>query len=277
MTTPASAGTSSPSSSVVTALLALMESPLADAHYELVDIDALGLGGPGATVRVLVELAPTHPVGGRIDLDQVSAATRIVDELLESDAAGRLLPDPYTLEVSSPGLERPLRTPGHFRRAIGSSVMVKTKAGTPGERRIEGRLADASVDADEPTSGIRVGDRTIAYADIEKARIVVNWGPAAKPGAGSPRKPHPMAIKAAALAAAEGTDGLTRTQPDGPDGPYAEVDDLPDHDFDDDDFSDDDGFDNDDDFDADDDSDLADGADISDLPPTDPPPLGDAR
>ena len=220
MNTSAPASSPAPSPSVVTALLALMEEPLADAHFELVDIDALGLGATGATVRVLVELAVSHPVGGRIDLDQVSAATRIVDELLEGDDALRLLPDRYTLEVSSPGLERPLRTPGHFRRAIGSSVTVKTKPGTPGERRVEGRLADASVDADDPSNGIRVDDRSIAYADIEKARIVINWGPPPKPGAGSPRKPHPMAVKAAAQAAALLTaNDLDEFDDDAPDLP----------------------------------------------------------
>lgn len=268
---------SSASPSVVPALLALLEGPLAHAHFELVDIDCLGLGTAGATVRVLVELGPTHPVGGRIDLDGVSSATRVVDELLETDAAVRLLPGRYTLEVSSPGLERPLRTPGHFRRAIGSTVTVKTRPGTPGERRIEGRLVDAATDADEPASGIRIGDRTIAYAEIEKARIVVNWGPAPKPGAGSPRKPHPMAVKAAAAAALANS---AATDDPGEDDD-AEFDDADVEEFDDADAEFDDAdaeeFDDDDEFDADDELDAFDDADdpLSSTPH--PAPQGDDR
>ena len=266
----------SASPSVVSALLAMLEGPLADASYELVDIDCLGLGTVGATVRVLVELAITHPVGGRIDLDGVSEATRVVDELLETDTAVRLLPGRFTLEVSSPGLERPLRTPAHFRRAIGSTVTVKTKPGTPGERRVEGRLVDTAIDGDETDSGIRIGDRTIAYADIEKARIVVNWGPAPKPGAGSPRKPHPMAVKAAAAAAL--ASGATVHDSDEDVDLDDEFDD--DEEFDDDDDDDDElnAF---DDVESDDDEiDAFDDVSVVDETPSDTPhpaPQGDDR
>ena len=175
------------------ALLALLEGPLAEAKYELVDVQCVGLGTAAATVRVSVELAHDHLVGGRIDLDQVSDATAVVDALLDAvDVVG----DRFTLEVSSPGLERPLRTSEHFRRAVGSTVMVKTRPGTAGERRVEGRLDDAGADAE---GSLRVAGRTIAYADVESARIVVVWGPPPKPRA--PRTPHPMAAKTNAAAA----------------------------------------------------------------------------
>lgn len=193
------------------AVLVLLEGPLAEAHFELVDVDCAGIGTAAAAVRVFVELAPSHPIGGRIDLDGVAVATRIVDEILDADddvIAGR-----YTLEVSSPGLERPLRTAAHFRRAIGSTITVKTVAGTPGERRVEGRLDDASIDAD---GSIRVDGRVIPYAEIDKARLVVSWGPPPKPGKDvkATRAPHPKAVAAAAaLAAALAAPGLAQTAP----------------------------------------------------------------
>ncbi len=214
--------------SIHAALLALLEGPLAEAHFELVDVECLGLGTAGASVRVFVELAHDHPVGGRIDLDQVSEATAVVDALLEVDD---VVGSRYTLEVSSPGLERPLRTPEHFRRAIGSTVTVKTRPGTPGERRVEGRLDDASTEAG---LSLRVAGRTIAYADVESARIVVVWGPPPKPKA--PRTPHPMAAKATAAAANPAAeDG------DGDDGDDLDEfgEELDDDDFDDDEFDDD--------------------------------------
>ncbi len=188
------------------AVLALLEAPLADAYFELVDVDCAGIGTVAAAVRVFVELAVNHPVGGRIDLDGVAAATRIVDEILDADED--VIPGHYTLEVSSPGLERPLRTPAHFRRAIGSTITVKTVAGTPGERRIEGRLDDASTDAD---GSIRIAGRVVAYAEIDKARLVVSWGPPPKPGKDvkAKRALHPKVVAAAAaLAAANAAAGI---------------------------------------------------------------------
>ncbi len=242
------------------AVLALLEAPLADAHFELVDVDCTGIGTAAAAVRVFVELAQDHPIGGRIDLDGVAAATRIVDEILDVD--DDVIPGRYTLEVSSPGLERPLRTPAHFRRAIGSTITVKTVPGTPGERRIEGRLDDASIDAD---GGIRVAGRVIAYGEIDKARLVVSWGPPPKPGkdVAAKRAPHPKAVAAAAaLASANAAAGIVAALPaddhldDADDGFDDDADDLDDADLDDD---------ADDDLDDDDEDGLDDAADDDDL------------
>jgi ribosome maturation factor RimP len=89
----------------------------------------------------------------------------------------------YTLEVSSPGLERPLRTPEQFARAVGEQVMVRTLPDSGLERRVRGTLAGVNGDAmfvtgDElPDGGMR-----IAYADVERARTVFEWGPSPRPG-----------------------------------------------------------------------------------------------
>lgn len=116
---------------------------------------------------------------GGVDLDVIAEATRQISRALdESDP----VPGKYTLEVSSPGLERRLRTPDHHRWAIGRQVRVKTRPGTDGDRRVEGVLTDAdddgitvrSEEADGPT-------RRLAYDDIEKARTVFEWGPTPKP------------------------------------------------------------------------------------------------
>ena len=136
---------------------ALLEPVLAAADRELVDVVL-----HGGTLQVLVE-----SVGGRIDLEGVAAATRLVDETLE---AADPIPGAYTLEVSSPGLERPLRKPEHFQRFIGTIVTVKTNPGVDGERRVEGILNRAD------DQSITVDDRTITYVDIERARTVFVWG-----------------------------------------------------------------------------------------------------
>ena len=146
-------------------LRALLEPALDEVRLELVDVSL-----QGALLQVLVERNEGHPLGGRIDLDGVAEATRIVDEVLEvSDPIAQA----YTLEVSSPGLERPLRTPAHFSRFVGATISVKLVAGGEGERRVEGRLDRADSD---PTGSINVNGRAISYADIDRARTVFEWG-----------------------------------------------------------------------------------------------------
>lgn len=125
----------------------------------------------GSQLRITV----TKP--GGVDLEAIAHATRLISIALDEHDP---IPSKYTLEVSSPGLERPLRTPAHFADAIGLTVSVKTNARVDGERRIKGELAAAD---DE---GITIGDLTLRYDDIEKARTVFEWGPAPKPGKTKP-------------------------------------------------------------------------------------------
>ena len=127
---------------------------------------------------------------GGVDIGVIGSVTRAVSRMLDEVDP---MPGEYTLEVTSPGLERPLRTPEHFRRAVGDTVSVKTRSGVAGDRRVKGAL----VAADEHGFTVRpegtTEDRTIAYGDVERVRTVFDWGPAPKPGkapgAGAPKKP----------------------------------------------------------------------------------------
>lgn len=141
-----------------------------DLGVELVDVEH-----KGAVLRVVVD-----QVGG-IGLDRVAEVTKALSSALD-DADP--LPGHYTLEVSSPGLERPLRTPEHFARAVGQKVSMKTKPAFEGERRLVGILADSGehevvIDAEG------IGMVSVPFQDIDKARTVFEWGPAPKPGKGS--------------------------------------------------------------------------------------------
>ena len=129
---------------------------LADHEVEFYDIEI-----EGPLVRVVVDRS------GGLDLDVLSAVTRAVSRALDdADPIGHR----YTLEVTSPGLERKLRTPEQFVRAVGETVKVKTTPDADGERRVEGVLSNADSD------GITVGDRKLAYHEIERARTVFEWG-----------------------------------------------------------------------------------------------------
>jgi ribosome maturation factor RimP len=132
-----------------------VEVPLSEAGFELVDVER-----QGPVLKVTVDRE------GGVDLEAVTEATRVVNAVLDAED---LLGAQTGLEVSSPGIERPLRTPAHFRRFVGTEVAVKARAGTEGERRISGVLEGAD---DE---GVVVAGRRLAYADIEKARTVFVW------------------------------------------------------------------------------------------------------
>jgi ribosome maturation factor RimP len=130
-------------------------------------IEVIDVEHARGTLRVTIDRVD----GAAIDLDTVAAASELVSGALDRADP---IPGRYTLEVSSPGVERPLRTPAHFRRHVGATVAVKTRAGTEGERRITGTLDAADA------AGVTVAGRRVAYADIERARTVFEWGPAPK-------------------------------------------------------------------------------------------------
>jgi ribosome maturation factor RimP len=123
---------------------------------------------------------------GGVDLEALTEANRAVSTVLDQRDP---IPGAYTLEVSSPGVERTLRTPTHFAQAIGETVAVKTRPQVPGDRRLTGRLvaADGSgfelaVDESAPVR--------LAYSDIDRARTVFAWGKEAPSGASKGTTDH---------------------------------------------------------------------------------------
>ena len=82
--------------------------------------------------------------------------------------------------MTSPGVERPLRTPPHFQRAVGETVSIRLVAGGPGERRCTGTLLAA--DDEGFVLGLDDDERRFAYDEVERARTVFEWGPATSSG-----------------------------------------------------------------------------------------------
>ena len=112
-------------------------------------------------------------------MEQLSLATRLISrELDHADP----VPGRYTLEVTSPGVERPLRTPAHFRREVGQEVAIRLSDVSAEERRVSGTL----VAADDDGATVRVAgadgdvDRRIPYAQIDRARTLFNRPATAK-------------------------------------------------------------------------------------------------
>jgi ribosome maturation factor RimP len=152
---------------------ALAQPPLASAGLRLWDVEVTS-----DIVRVLVDR------DGGIDLDALSDASRVMSELF--DAHDEIAPDGhYQLEVSSPGLERNLRTPEHFAEYVGATVTVKTVVAVDGTRRHRGVLLtvdDDGITIVSETAGVDTPPTSISYDQIERARTVLDWGPAPKPG-----------------------------------------------------------------------------------------------
>jgi ribosome maturation factor RimP len=112
---------------------------------------------------------------GGVGLDELGDATKEVSAALDQLDP---MPGRYTLTVSSPGLERRLRTPAHFARAVGEAVTMRVNAGTADVRRISGTLTAAD-ETGCTVAGPEVpgGEQRVTYDEIERARTVFVWGP----------------------------------------------------------------------------------------------------
>jgi ribosome maturation factor RimP len=162
-------------------LAAVLEPVVRDLGLELYDVE-IGGSNRSRTLRVLVDR------DGGVDLDAITSVTEALAPILDRDAeVAKVLPGAYLLEVSSPGVERPLRTPAHFRRALGDTVSLKSRdaEGTITRRRAVLVAADdAGIEVE--IDGAR---ERVAYGDVVACHTVFEWGPAPKPGKSKSTKP----------------------------------------------------------------------------------------
>jgi ribosome maturation factor RimP len=144
---------------------------------ELDDLEVVGQGS-GTIVRVTVD-GPQSEDAGRlpVGVDRIAELSRGLSRLLDAEDP---VSESYTLEVSSPGLERKLRRPRHYEKSLGREVKVKTHAPVDDARQHRGLLTAA--DADGFTLDIDGRPRTIGYENVASARTVFEWEKAPKPG-----------------------------------------------------------------------------------------------
>jgi ribosome maturation factor RimP len=125
---------------------------------EVVDV-TFGREAGRRILRVIVDRE------GGVDLDALSELSQKVSRRLDLEG---FEPGPYALEVSTLGIERPLRRPEDFRRAVGERVLVKTPDGI-----VEGELRAAEADAIRVASS--EGVRRVALEEVAAAKTVVDW------------------------------------------------------------------------------------------------------
>lgn len=102
---------------------------------------------------------------GGVDLETISTLSGKVSRRLDLEG---FEPGPYALEVTTPGIERPLRRPQDFRRAVGQRVRVKIDEGV-----LEGELRAA--EDDEIRIAADEGERRVTLDEVAAAKTVADW------------------------------------------------------------------------------------------------------
>jgi len=142
------------------ALIRLLEPTIEQLGYELADLE-WRQGGRNGLLRIYIDR------DGGVDVDDCGAVSRQVSAILDVEDP---LPGHYTLEVSSPGLDRTLTKPAHFRRFTGQDIRVKLRFPLDGRRNFRGAL----VSADDEKIKVDVDGQSFSLplATIESARLV---------------------------------------------------------------------------------------------------------
>ncbi len=151
------------SQSVVDRVVDLAQSLTEDAAFELVDVVFASERGRWV-LRVYIDKE------GGVTLDDCAKFSRELGTLVDVQ---EIIDHPYALEVSSPGLDRPLKKEKDFRRAVGMKVRIKTIAPIEGQKRIVGQLQEVR----EGMLVLLVEDKHIpvSMADIERANLVYEF------------------------------------------------------------------------------------------------------
>ncbi len=144
-------------------LRGVLEPLVAAAGFELDELDVKAVGRRH-TVRVVVDS------DAGVDLDDIAELSRAVSDVLDGDE--HILGGSYTLEVTSPGVDRPLTGPRHWRRAHLRQVAVRTAAG----ENLVGRVGAAGPEAVTLLVGGEL--RELRYADVAHAGVQVEFKPA---------------------------------------------------------------------------------------------------
>ncbi|MEH0840837.1 ribosome maturation factor RimP [Micromonospora sp. CPCC 205711] len=156
----------------------VIEPVITQAGYDLEDL-SVSRAGRRHVVRVIVD------ADGGINLDAVADVSRAVSAALDAaeEAGGDLVAGEYQLEVSSPGVDRPLTLPRHWRRNVGRLVKVTVRggAGLPaqrdaqptGDRQVTGRIIEA--DDERVVLEIDSGRAELSHAELGPGRVQVEF------------------------------------------------------------------------------------------------------
>jgi ribosome maturation factor RimP len=154
-------------------LAADIERTVEEMGFELVELEVAGHRAR-PILRVYLDRPDSVPGTPGVSLDDCTAVSRALEPMLD---AREDLSDRYVLEVSSPGVERPLTRPRDWTRFAGQEVSVRGKGPLAGKaRRLDGELLGLS-DGDEVGLRLAGGEEVrFPLAEVEKAHLVFRWG-----------------------------------------------------------------------------------------------------
>lgn len=142
----------------------VIQPPIEGAGYELVDVAWKHEPG-GWVLRVFVDKP------GGITHEDCERVSRELSTVLDVHDP---IPHTYSLEVSSPGLERPLVTLEHFRRFIGHKAKIRLKQGVAGRRNYSGLIVAADGDARTFTVEVDGVEHVLPHADLDRAQLQID-------------------------------------------------------------------------------------------------------
>ncbi len=159
-------------------LLEIAEPVCHDSGYELVDVEYTS-SPSGWVVRVYIDrrqdIVPPHGKGG-IDFADCEALSRQLGAVLDVEDP---VPHHYSLEVSSPGIDRPLRTASHFQRYLGETAKVALREGLAGRRNFKGVLRalepSPGPDAEVVVIDVEGAEFRLPIRDVASARLIPDW------------------------------------------------------------------------------------------------------
>ena len=154
------------------------------------------LPSPGSAVlRLYIDVPADQAVGEdgqprSVTIEDCEAVSREVSAQLDVEYP---ISGMYTLEVSSPGIDRPLFTLAHYERFAGENAKVGLKLPQDGRRRLQGRIV--RVQGGDVVFDLDGNELVVAFANIDKARLVPDWAALGmapvKPGKDKPAKGEP--------------------------------------------------------------------------------------
>jgi len=145
--------------------IAAMLAPSVEAlQLELLGVE-LAASGTSALLRLYID-AP----GRAVVIEDCEAVSREVSAVLDINDP---IASHYTLEVSSPGIDRPLFTLAQFAKHVGETVKLNLQIPLAGRRRLQGTIT--GIDGDDIKLKTETAEVSVQHANIEKARLVPDW------------------------------------------------------------------------------------------------------
>jgi ribosome maturation factor RimP len=153
---------------MVDKIRSVVAGPIEGAGYELLEVEWKREAG-GWVCRLFVD----NPTGA-FSLDDCERVSRMLSPVLD---VADIITQAYSLEVSSPGVDRPLRTTTHFKRFVGERAKVKLLHGVDGRRNFTGTIIEVP-DDEPPRVVIEVDDKqrfTLPLSDLERANLIYDF------------------------------------------------------------------------------------------------------